>query len=136
MLHLNRRFFNRVLTSAAVVAAALHLGGVSAQEQPVAGGTLNLLVQPEPPSLMLGLNQLGPTQFAAGKIYQSLLTYGPDLKPLPSLAVSWSISPDGLNYTFQLQKDVKWHDGKPFSSATSSSPPTSFCARCTRACVR
>jgi peptide/nickel transport system substrate-binding protein len=76
-----------------------------------------MLVQPEPPSLMLGLNQLGPTQFAASKIYQSLLTYGTDLKPLPSLASSWSISPDGLTYTFVLQKNVKWHDGKPFTSA-------------------
>src|SRR6218665_2208424 len=43
-----------------------------------------------------GAQPLGPTQFAASKIYQSLLTYGPDLKPLPSLAQSWTISPDGL----------------------------------------
>jgi hypothetical protein len=50
--------------------------GARAEEKPVAGGTLNLLVQPEPPTLMLGLNQQGPTQFAASKIYQSLLTYG------------------------------------------------------------
>ena len=76
-----------------------------------------MIVQPEPPSLMLGLNQLGPTQFAASKIYQSLLTYGPDLKPLPSLAKSWTVSADALSYTFELQKNVKWHDGKPFSSA-------------------
>ena len=51
-----------------------------ADDKPVSGGTLNMLVQPEPPTLMLGLNQLGPTQFVAGKIYQSLLTYGPDLE--------------------------------------------------------
>ena len=66
---------------------------------------------------MLGLNQLGPTQYAAGKIYQSLLAYGPDLKPKPSLAKSWTISDDGLTYTFVLQDNVKWHDGKPFTSA-------------------
>ena len=60
--------------------------GALSQDTPVSGGTLNMLVQPEPPSLMLGLNQLGPTHFAASKIYQSLLTYGPDLNPLPSLA--------------------------------------------------
>jgi len=88
-----------------------------AQDKPVAGGTLNMLMQPEPPTLMLGLNQQGPTQFAASKIYQSLLTYSKDLKPIPSLAKSWSISPDGLTYTFVLHKGVKWHDGKPFSAA-------------------
>ena len=117
-------FFNRfaahqqrMLAAATLILSSVLAAPVQAQETPVSGGTLNMLVQPEPPSLMLGLNQLGPTQFAASKIYQSLLTYGADLKPLPSLAKSWTISPDGLTYTFELQKGVKWHDGKPFSSA-------------------
>src|SRR6218665_785436 len=87
-----------------------------AQRQQPPGGPLNRLVQPEPPSLMLGLNQLCPTHFAASKIYQSLLTYGPDLKPRPSLAQSWTISPEVLPYAFVLQKHVQWHDGKPFTS--------------------
>lgn len=114
--------FAKKSLGASLFAAALLLTGAlplaaSAQDKPVSGGTLNMLVQPEPPSLMLGLNQLGPTQFAASKIYQSLLTYAPDLKPMPSLASSWTISPDGMTYTFVLQKNVKWHDGKPFTSA-------------------
>ncbi len=107
----------RLLLAGAAVLSTLGGAEATAQDKPVSGGTLNMIVQPEPPSLMLGLNQLGPTQFAAGKIYQSLLTYGPDLKPRPSLARSWTISPDGLTYTFELQKNVKWHDGKPFTSA-------------------
>jgi peptide/nickel transport system substrate-binding protein len=107
----------RLLIGAAAVAGLVGSNPAAAQEKPVSGGTLNMVMQPEPPSLMLGLNQLGPTQFAASKIYQSLLTYGPDLKPMPSLASSWTISPDGLTYTFVLQKNVKWHDGKPFTSA-------------------
>ena len=35
----------------------------------------------------------------------------------PALAASWELSDDHLNYTFHLRKDVKWHDGKPFTSA-------------------
>jgi len=112
-----RSLLARLLLAGAGVFLTQLPGLAVAQDKPTAGGTLNMLVQPEPPSLMLGLNQLGPTQFAASKIYQSLLTYGPDLKPLPSLASAWTISPDGLTYTFTLQKNVKWHDGKPFSSA-------------------
>lgn len=46
-----------------------------------------MIVQPEPPMLMLGLNQQGPVQFVGGQIYQSLLTYGADLSPQPSLAM-------------------------------------------------
>ena len=85
--------------------------------QPVPGGRANLIVQPEPPSLMLGLVTNAPTQLVAGQIYEGLLRYDDKLKPMPSLAKSWEISPDGLTYTFKLQEGVTWHDGKPFSSA-------------------
>ena len=37
--------------------------------------------------------------------------------PVPDLAKSWTISADGLVYTFNLRDGVKWHDGKPFTSA-------------------
>ncbi len=100
--------------AAAALAAVMAMGSALAQTR---GGTLNAIVQPEPPILMLGLNQQGPTQYVAGKIYQGLLTYDEKLKPLPSLAKSWKVSDDGLTYSFELQQGVKWHDGKPFSSA-------------------
>jgi peptide/nickel transport system substrate-binding protein len=80
------------------------------------GGTLNAIVNPEPPNLVLGLNQLLPTQLVASKIYQGLLRYDFDLTPRPSLAKSWEISPDGKTYTFHLERNVKWHDGTPFTA--------------------
>ncbi|MDS9469006.1 ABC transporter substrate-binding protein [Paracoccus sp. MBLB3053] len=84
---------------------------------PVMGGRANIVVQPEPPSLMLGLVQNAPTQMVAGNIYEGLLRYDTKLNPMPSLAKSWEISEDGLTYTFHLEDGVKWHDGTPFSSA-------------------
>jgi ABC-type transport system substrate-binding protein len=40
-----------------------------------------------------------------------------DYKTLtPSLATSHTVSPDGLTYTFQLRKGVKFHDGTPFNA--------------------
>jgi peptide/nickel transport system substrate-binding protein len=103
-----------LLASAAMVAAAA--APAMAQEQIQKGGTLSVIVQPEPPILVLGLNQQGPTQTVAGKIYEGLLRYDHDLSPMPGLAESWEVSPDGLTYTFKLRQDAKWHDGTPFTA--------------------
>src|SRR5262249_44696146 len=100
--------------------AALPLASRLAHAQtptPRRGGTMTIVLQPEPPMLMLGINQAAPAPVPAGKIYQSLLTYDFNLNPLPSLATSWTRSDDGLTYTFKLAENVKWHDGRPFTSA-------------------
>ncbi|MBI3979459.1 MAG: ABC transporter substrate-binding protein [Chloroflexi bacterium] len=49
-------------------------------------------------------------------IYNSLYTFR-DLKTLiPELATGHTVSNDGLVYTFQLRKGVKFHDGTPFNA--------------------
>jgi peptide/nickel transport system substrate-binding protein len=85
-------------------------------QTPKRGGTVHVVVQPEPPMLMQGLNQNGPTNMVAGNIYESLLRYDDKLQPQPSLARSWEISADAKVYTFKLQQGVTWHDGKPFAA--------------------
>ena len=37
-------------------------------------------------------------------------------KFVPGLAHAWEISPDGLQYTFKLRRDVTFHDGSPFNA--------------------
>ena len=81
------------------------------------GGTINAVIQPEPPGLMLALVQNGPTQMVSGNIYEGLLRYNKKLEPQPGLAESWTVSPDAKTYTFKLKQGVTWHDGKPFTSA-------------------
>ena len=81
------------------------------------GGTLIVLVKPEPPTLASYFSTSGPVGQPASKVYEGLLEYDFDHKPLPGLAKSWKISEDGLTYTFQLQDNVKFHDGKSFTSA-------------------
>lgn len=88
---------------------------VLAQSKP--GGAINAIVQPEPPGLMLGILQNAPTQMIAGNIYEGLVRVSEKLEPTAALAEAWNMSADGLTYTFQLKKGVKWHDGKPFTSA-------------------
>ena len=102
----------------AATAVAIALAGpVAAQDgDPQAGGTLNVVIQPEPPGLMIGLLQNGPTQMVAGDIYESLLRYDSGLNPEGQLAESWEISADGKTYTFKLRSGVTLHDGTPFTS--------------------
>ena len=96
--------------------AAVALSTAHAQA-PKQGGTLNLIVQPEPPGINLGNSKLGPSSFVGSKIYEGLISLSPKLEPVPKLAQSWVISPDGKTYTFNLRQGVQWHDGKPFTSA-------------------
>jgi peptide/nickel transport system substrate-binding protein len=50
--------------------------------------------------------------------YSPLLRYDLQFRKLvPALAQSWRVSSDATQYTFKLRKDVRWHDGQPFTSA-------------------
>ena len=51
-----------------------------------------------------------------GLVYSGLLRAGTDEHFVPDLAESYTISPDGLTYTFVLKKDLKWQDGQPLTS--------------------
>jgi peptide/nickel transport system substrate-binding protein len=49
-------------------------------------------------------------------IFPGLLRPDEQLRPQPDLALSWTASEDGLEYTFHLRPGVRWHDGQPFSA--------------------
>jgi peptide/nickel transport system substrate-binding protein len=83
---------------------------------PKKGGTLNTILTPEPPVLVLGVNNQGPTQLAASKLFQGLFEYSFTLEPLPKLAKSWTLSDDKKTYIFKLQENVKFHDGQPMTA--------------------
>ena len=108
-----------VLKTIGVVGAAVGTSTLPAWPQPGPhrGGALNVVIQPEPATLILAINQQTPTNQVSAKMFQGLFVYGFDLKPIPNLAESWEMSSDGLTYTFKLQRGVMWHDGQPFTSA-------------------
>ena len=50
-------------------------------------------------------------------LYDRLVTYdGTTTDIIPQLAEKWDISPDGLTYTFHLNKEAKFHDGTPVTA--------------------
>lgn len=104
------------VTAAGALCIAAMPGAAFAQATPQKGGTLVMMVQPEPPTLASYQSTSGPVGQVATKVYEGLLEYDFQLKPIPSLAKSWTVSPDGKTVTFKLQEGVKFHDGKPFTS--------------------
>lgn len=81
------------------------------------GGVINVIVQPEPSTLMLGLSQTAGAQLVGGNVYEGLLRYDEQMNPMANLAVSWTVAPDGLRYVFNLKQNAFWHDGKPFTAS-------------------
>ncbi|MGH6880569.1 ABC transporter substrate-binding protein [Hypericibacter sp.] len=50
-------------------------------------------------------------------VYNKLVDLDPkELKPVPALAESWTVSPDGKTWTFKLHQGVKFSDGRPMTS--------------------
>ena len=101
---------------AGLALSVLAIAGTPASAQK-AGGTLVQITQPEPPNLAPYISTSAPIGQVTAKVYDGLLEYGFDLKPKASLAESWEVAPDGKTVTFKLRKDVKFHDGKPFTAA-------------------
>ena len=55
-------------------------------------------------------------------VYEPLLWYnapGSKEQFSPALATDWSVSEDGLSWTFNLRENVKFHDGEPFNAAAA-----------------
>lgn len=85
-------------------------GGSDAEQVAVAA------VSADPQSLNPGATTDFVSQDIAAKIFEGLIWLDAEGQPQPLLAESWEISEDGLTYTFNLEQDVTWSDGEPFTS--------------------
>jgi peptide/nickel transport system substrate-binding protein len=90
-----------------------------AQETPQYGGILRVAIAADPPSLDPHQETTFAIMMTAAPIYNTLLHFDPTdyAKIAGDLATSWTISADGLTYTFQIHQGVKFHDGSPLTSA-------------------
>jgi glutathione transport system substrate-binding protein len=56
------------------------------------------------------------SQAMAKSFYEGLFGFDKDMKLIPVLAESYTVSPDGLVYTIKLRKGIKFHDGTDFKA--------------------
>ncbi len=124
---INRRGF--LVGGSALVLAACAAPGASTQPgagtsagKPKAGGTFVYASEKDFTPLVPATSTGHQTHRLLANMCEGLVredlhdTKSTSLKTVPWLAESWTISPDGLQYTFKLRQGVKFHDGTPFDA--------------------
>ena len=103
-----------------LLAGASLPGPAAAQDKPRAGGELIFVVPSEPPSYDAHREETFGVIHPMAPHYSTLMRVDPfdrtGTKPVGDVAESWTVSKDGLTYTFKLRQGVKFHDGSELTS--------------------
>src|SRR5260370_23871237 len=104
---------------AAWLGVVVGLGGAGARPpvaaQPAGTRVVGLVAEPVnlDPAQVTDLN----SNRVGRRIVETLVTFPEESTQIvPGLAESWTISKDGLHYTFKLRKGISFHDGTPFNA--------------------
>ena len=87
------------------------------------GGTLRVYHRDSPASMSIHEEATWSTIMPMMGVFNNLVLYDQHIKQntlatiRPELATNWNWNEDGTELTFKLRRDVKWHDGKPFTAA-------------------
>jgi peptide/nickel transport system substrate-binding protein len=99
---------------------AAPFGAAQAQKQ---GGILRITHRDSPASMSIHEEGTISVVMPAMGVFNNLVVFDPKVRQnslegiVPDLATKWTWSEDGKTLTFALREGVKWHDGKPFTSA-------------------
>ena len=104
---------------AGLVAAGLAFAAepAPAQEQPRRGGTFVFALGANPDHLNMAVSSSVIIALPSQTVIEGLITINSKVQPEPALATSWEVSPDGKRFVFNLRRNVRWHDGRSFTSA-------------------
>ena len=105
----------RALASIIAVTVAVSLWVAPIAAQPAGTLVVGLVAEPvnlDPPQVTdLNSNRVGR------RIVETLVTFPEESTQIvPGLAESWTISKDGLQYTFKLRRGITFHDGTPLNA--------------------
>jgi len=89
---------------------------VSSFASPKRGGDYIAAYMQFPPHFNSAIASGAAIAGPATQIFVSLVQINENWEPVPYLAKSWDISPDGMTYTFRLHEGTVFHDGKPVTS--------------------
>ncbi len=106
-----------LLRAAGAGLGALALPGRARAQAPRPGGTIVSAQNNEATGLDPQLVPAFSRSRRSPLTYNQLVRFDEEMTPQPELAESWSVSPNGLTWTFKLRQGVRFHDGQELTSA-------------------
>ena len=91
-------------------------GPDSAPDGVKTGGTILIGQSAEPITLNPNGKTDGSMDIIAQNVFSRLMKTNNNEEVIPDLATGYTVSEDGLTYTFTLPENVKFHDGEPLTS--------------------
>lgn len=83
---------------------------------PKRGGTMKAAMQVDATSLDPHLSSSYSSSLVIEQVYSGLIQFDANMNITPDLAESWTMSDDGLVYTFKIRKGVKFHNGREMTT--------------------
>jgi peptide/nickel transport system substrate-binding protein len=107
----------RYFLAAATCLVLILLTSIADAQKPIYGGSLVIAQGVEPPGLdpTTAVSTAIP-RVVYSNVLEGLVKIDRRGKIVPALAREHTISKDGREYTFVLERDVKFHDGNPFDA--------------------
>ena len=103
--------------------ALLSVGALAAcsSKSSTSGTTYSYIYNSDPESLDYITSNTGPTKTAVTNGVDGLMEADKYGNLVPSVAEDWSVSQDGLTYTYKIRKGVKWYtsDGEEYADVTA-----------------
>ena len=103
--------------------ALLSVGALAAcsSKSSTSGTTYGYVYNSDPESLDYITSNTGPTKTAVTNGVDGLMEADKYGNLVPSVAEDWSVSQDGLTYTYKIRKGIKWYtsDGEEYADVTA-----------------
>src|SRR5437773_8743102 len=112
-----------VQTLAVAALAVLAIADPAPAGEAKQGGILRVYHRDSPGSASIHEGATYSVNIPFMPVFNNLVVYNQNVAQnsmesiVPDLAESWAWSEDQKTLTFKLRQGVKWHDGKPFTSA-------------------
>ena len=87
-----------------------------AEQSSDASNVLRVDINTEPPTLDPLILQDAVSARVVYDLFTGLVDFDQSDNPIPGMAKSWDISPDGKTYTFHLRDGLKFSDGSPITA--------------------